>query len=500
MIDKKIKIEVVFIGKPQWEAGWPHIGYNNDNLINSIKEHLDSTFTGITFSYTHLITTYDGDLVNQIKEEIKGSDAVILYTIGHYGDPGIVQAGIEIIESKKPVILANYIYQGDHTFTKIYSDIKNKGFKVVPISSNKLEDFDEPIETVINLFKMRGKKILVYAPEKIRMDWKRILGLFNPESNRIRKEHPEFLEQVLSMSSDQEFEFYTDIKGYDQAHQWRRNEEKYKGNLRDLCNIEIVKGDPDEILEYYDKVDEQEAEIIANKWNKEALKVEPSQKTILSSAKIYIALKSLLKTRNFDVFTPDCGTFLLTGKLPAYPCLAFMELINDGIYGGCESDLDSTVSNVFGLSLTGRPGFISNHTLDTINNQITYMHCVAPNKLFGQNGPKSEYEITYHGETHYLGASPCVKFPIGEMTTTIKISVLEKKIAIRKGKIIENVVDKRGCVSKMLVKSNVKSVMDNYDWETFGWHRVTFIGDWKDVFIIGAKLLGLEIIEEDESL
>jgi hypothetical protein len=499
MIDKKIKIEVVFIGKPQWEAGWPHIGYNNDSLIKSIKQHLESKFNEITFSDQQLITTYDASLVNQIKEQIEKSDAVILFTIGHYGDPGIVQAGVEIIDSKKPVILANYIYQGDHTFTKIYSALKGKGYKIFPISSNKPEDFYEPIETLVKLFKMRGKRILVYAPEKIKMDWKRILGLFNPESNRIRKEHPEFLDQVLSMSSDQEFEFYTDVKGLDQAHQWRRDEEKYKENLRDFFDIEIVKGDPDEILKYYDKVDEQEAETIANKWNEEALKVEPLHKTILSSAKLYIALKNLLKTRNFDFFTPDCGTFLLTGKLPAYPCLAFMELINDGIYGGCESDLDSIISNIFGLFLTGRPGFISNHTLDTINNQITYMHCVAPNKLYGKEGSKSDYEILYHGETHFLGASPCVKFPIGEMTTTIKISVLEKKIAIRKGKIIDNIVDKRGCVSKMLVESNVKNVMDNYDWETFGWHRVTFIGDWKALFIIGAKLLGLEIIEEDES-
>jgi hypothetical protein len=175
-----------------------------------------------------------------------------------------------------------------------------------------------------------------------------------------------------------------------------------------------------------------------------------------------------------------------------------MELINDNKYGICESDMDSTISYIFGLTITDRPGFVSNHTIDTINNQITYMHCVAPNKLFGGDGPQSNYEIVYHGETHYLGASPRVKFPIGEITTTIKISVLEKKIAIRTGKIINNVVDDRGCVSKMLVATNIRKVMDNYDWETFGWHRVTFIGDWKEKFIIGAKLLGLDIVIEDE--
>ena len=95
----------------------------------------------------------------------------------------------------------------------------------------------------------------------------------------------------------------------------------------------------------------------------------------------------------------------------------------------------------------------------------------------------------------YLGASPCVKFPIGELVTTIKISVFENKIEIRTGEIIDNVTDKGGCISKMLVKSNVKKILDDYDWDTFGWHRVTFIGDWRDNFIIGAKLLGLEIVD-----
>jgi len=27
---------------------------------------------------------------------------------------------------------------------------------------------------------------------------------------------------------------------------------------------------------------------------------------------------------------------------------------------------------------------------------------------------------------------------------------------------------------------------------------VTFVGDWKDKFIIGAKILGLEVVEEDK--
>jgi hypothetical protein len=84
---------------------------------------------------------------------------------------------------------------------------------------------------------------------------------------------------------------------------------------------------------------------------------------------------------------------------------------------------------------------------------------------------------------------------VGESVTTIKISIFERKIEIRTGDIIDNVVDKKGCVSKMLVRSNVNNVLNKYDWDAFGWHRTTFIGNWKNIFIIGARLLGLEIVD-----
>ena len=64
-------------------------------------------------------------------------------------------------------------------------------------------------------------------------------------------------------------------------------------------------------------------------------------------------------------------------------------------------------------------------------------------------------------------------------------------------KIIDNIDDEKACVTKVLVESDVQKILDNYDWNAFGWHRVSFVGDWRGKFIIGAKLLGLEVIEED---
>ncbi|MFX0072421.1 MAG: hypothetical protein ACFFAO_15155 [Candidatus Hermodarchaeota archaeon] len=495
MKENKITIHIVFIGKPQWEAGWPYIGYDNEELIHTYLNHLKEKFPEINFNYNEMIVNYDQKLIERTKENILEADGLIIFTIGHYGDPGIVKAGIEFIEIGKPIILANKIYAGDHTFTKIYVSVKDRNFKIYPISSKDIIDFEKAIETLSNIIKLRGNNVLVYASDKIKMDWDVILGLFTPERRKLLKESPEFINQIGKMSGDKEFQFYTDTVGFDQAHQWRKDEKKYNEYLKNIFNVEMIRGNPDEIVQYYDKVDESKAQVIAENWNKNAIKVEPTDKTILNSAKLYLAFKKLLIDKDIKYFTPDCGTFLLTGKLPAYPCMAFFELSKEGYYGICESDMDSTISFLFGLFITGRPGFVSNHTFDFKNDQITYMHCVAPSKLYGIDGPQAEYEILYHGETAYLGASPCVKFPVGEFVTTIKISVFEKKIEIRTGKIVDNVIDKGGCVSKMLVESNVEKIIENYDWDSFGWHRVTFIGNWKDAFTIGAKLLGLEIVD-----
>jgi hypothetical protein len=498
MREEKVKIQVVFIGKPQWEAGWPHFGYDNEDLKNQIINNLMEQFSDVDFEVSNMIMANDQKLLNQVKNETNNVDGVLIFTIGHYGEPAIVEAGIELVSSGKLTILANFIYGGDHTFTKIYATIKERKLPVYPISSQKIEDFNKPIRVLINLLKLRGKKVLVYASDSTTINWDVILGLVGPERKEIVKKYPEFLDQISKITSDNSFKFYTDTVGLDQAHQWRKDEEKYKSNLKKIFEIEMVKKEPDEIINYFNEVDEEEAKKVMEKWIKNAGIVEPTQKTILNSAKLYLAFKKLLNRENIDVFAPDCGTFLITGKLPAYPCMAFFELSNEGIYGICESDMDSAASYLFGLYITDRPGFVSNHTLDTINNQITYMHCVSPHKLYGLGGSSADYDIVYHGETSYLGACPRVKFPIGETVTTIKVSVFENKIAIRTGKIIDNVIDKKGCVSKMLVEGNVKEIMENYDWDTFGWHRVTFIGDWKEDFIVGAKLLGLYIYDEDK--
>jgi len=52
MNNKDVKIEVVFIGKGQWESGLPYLGFDNNKTIDSIRKHLNEKFNKIDFNYS----------------------------------------------------------------------------------------------------------------------------------------------------------------------------------------------------------------------------------------------------------------------------------------------------------------------------------------------------------------------------------------------------------------------------------------------------------------
>ncbi|MEM2986469.1 MAG: hypothetical protein QXV60_00005 [Nitrososphaerota archaeon] len=486
-----MKLYNVFIGKPRWEGGWPYIGFDNEALIKNTLEKLREKFPNIDFLGGEMIEKYDKNLIEKIKTNIKEVDGLIVYVIGQYGDEGPINAAIELIEQNIPTILVNYIFGGDTYFIRIYEKVKN--LKVLPISSIDFEDLDWAINIIHGIYKLKGIKILNYTLDKDIRNPQGLKELLKYDIKEMNKEALEFFGKMEDFARAS----YIDLTGVDQAHQWRRDEEKYKKNLAEIFGIEMIRYDPKEILEEYNKVNENEAKEIANKWIKNAIRVSALTDVIINEAKLYLAIKNLMEKYKADAITIDCGTLLITGFLPAFPCLAMHELMNEGSKGGPESDMDSLISSLFCWYVTNRPAYTSNHCIDLKNNRVIYLHCCVPSKLYGPNGPAQKYEITRHGEGHFLGASILLDFPIGENVTTIKISVLDRKIAIRSGKILGTIRDERACLSKLLVETNAQKILENYDFKTFGWHRVTVLGDWKKEIIAAAKLLGLTIIEED---
>ncbi|MBO3754063.1 MAG: hypothetical protein FGF53_04200 [Candidatus Brockarchaeota archaeon] len=494
-----MKICTVFISKPDFEAGHPYIGFDNEEYKRTVLERLRVRFRDLELVDEEIIIKYNKDLMKKIKEDLKECDGLLVYTIGQYGDPGIVDAGVELIELNVPTVLANYPYGGDPVFLQICNRIKGKGYRVLPVSSPDFEDVEKAIDMLRRILSIKGKKVLLYTlDEKTGFNLEGLMELVSPDMGKPRVE--KMIKQVIGREGGWSIEeTYIDLVGTDQAHSWRRNEEIYRKNLEEVFGVEVIRRHPGEILEYYRKVDLDEVRRIVEEWKKnaKAIRSETAEKAIENAARLYLASKELMKRHGADAISFDCGTLFLTGNMPAFPCFAFSRLMDEGYTGICEADLDSGISALFVRHLFDKPSIMTNHSLDTVHNRVTYMHCFAPTRMFGLGGEPLPYEIERHGESHGMGAVPFVEFPVGETLTTIKISVLKKKIAVRTGRIIGMVRDEKACRVKVLVESDAKKILENYDWDTFGFHRVSFLGDHRHDIISAARLAGLEVSEED---
>jgi len=494
----------VFISKPKFEAGHPYVGFDNEAYKRSVFERLRAKFEDIDFVDEEVVTKYRSDLMQRIKGDVKGCDGLFIYTIGQYGDPGIIDAGVELIQLNIPTVLANYPYGGDPTFLKTYDRVKGKGYRVLPISSPNFEDIEKAIDMLRRISNMKGKNILTYTlDEKVEVDLGGFMEFMEPDIEKPWVK--DMLEEMMKPKAEWSIgESYIDLVGTDQAHSWRRDEALYRKNLEEVFGIGLLRRSPDEILESYRKVDVGETRRIAEQWRRGAKVINPdvAEKAIENAVKLYLASKELMERNGADAVAIDCGTLFLTGKIPAPPCFAYSRLMDEESTGICESDLDSGISALFVRYLFDLPSIITNQSLDTVHNRATYMHCYAPTRMHGKDREPLPYEIDTHGETETpgLGAVPLVHFPPGEALTTIKISVLKKKIAIRSGRIVGMVRDEKACPAcrvKVLVETDAKRILKNYDWDTFGLHRVSFLGDHRDEIIAAAGLLGLEVCEED---
>ncbi|MGQ9760265.1 MAG: hypothetical protein ACUVQ5_06865, partial [Candidatus Methanomethylicaceae archaeon] len=436
------KICTIFIGKPFGEAGWPNWLFNNEKLRDEILAKLKAKFPQAEFVCGEIVVKYRKEEVEKLKELVRASDGLLIFTIGHYGDMGPIDVATSLIELNVPTILANYPSVGDHYFNLLYSRIRGRNFRVIPISSADFSEVERAVGIMCRLAEMKGKKILLYTL----YEPKRTIEQIQESLRHVSIEHLKQLgwsfDKFSELLTARMGEFYLDFAGVDQAHQWRRDESRYRKNLLDIFGIEWVKGDPDELIQAYKKVNEDEAEKVADGWISGASKLEIPREAVVAGAKIYLAIKNLMKKHGAEAVNVDCGTLFLSGHLSTLPCFAISTLLSEGIPAGPESDMDSTVSLLLVEYLTGRAGYTSNYSFNLKDNQIAYLHTCQPYKLYGPNGPTQPYKLGAHGTSNkLLGPAPWVEYPIGEILTTIKVSVLERKIAIRTGKIVGSLTD-----------------------------------------------------------
>ena len=93
--------------------------------------------------------------------------------------------------------------------------------------------------------------------------------------------------------------------------------------------------------------------------------------------------------------------------------------------------------------------------------------------------------------------APVVGFaPIGEPVTTVKFNFRLKKIVLHTGVVVANDRDDRACRTKIVARVTGDYSKMELAWIKFGWHRVTFMGDFRSDVEAFAKRIGYEVVYE----
>lgn len=470
----KIRIIYSLHAPKQARPDWPNVGFDFQPVMNRINKELEKRCRGFQF-LTSLAT--GPEQAKQILEEDKSADidGYLVYQMNCWNR--VVQT---MATSGKPVLYADFQYAGSggflvYTAGFIRSKTPNVGF----VASSNMRDLVKAVKCFTVVKKGGSPADFVAATAKVRTESTPKPGNLTCKPDKLKTISPkECLRQmkesrILAVRSQE------------------------SGPAAPMMGIPVEKVSFAEVNEAWKAADKDEAAAIADRWQKEAKKIEDvSRETLEQSAAMYLAEKAVLKKHNANAISINCLGGFYGGHIHAYPCLGFHELNNEGLIGACECDLRSTATMVTVTALTqGRPGYISDPVIDTAKRQIIYAHCVAHNRPFGPNGMKNPFEILTHSEDRQ-GASVRSILPEGYMTTSLEFEQSRKQILFHRGKAVGNDRNDRACRTKLAAEpvGDIEKLFR--EWDQWGWHRVTFYGDLKEPIYALAEEMGYKVLEE----
>lgn len=248
----------------------------------------------------------------------------------------------------------------------------------------------------------------------------------------------------------------------------------YCGQIKEKFGTEIIRVGRDEVLAAYNAVDDSLAEEEARRLIRRASAVlEPSRDEILRSCKLALAFEKLMLAAQATTITVECYGSMYR-QLPAFPCVGFTRLNDMGLAGICEADLASAMTFMLMQAISGKPGFISDPTMDEAANSIILAHCLGSTRMDGPEGPRCPYKLRSIMERQE-GAVMEVKMRKGERVTQAELVGMEKLLYFT-GTILDTPETERGCRTKaeVVVDGDARALWQNW---TAGLHRVTCYGD-----------------------
>ncbi len=472
---KGVTVRVFFsyhLDDVQAKADWPNIGYDFRPAMENAMNALNANIPDVNFIASKAKNEEDAKAIAE-----KDGDEIAGYMVIQMNCWNPVINGV--LPLKKPILFYSHPYAGDGGWLSRTTGIlwdKQPHFAFIA-SLN----FSDAVKAASAFSKLNGGT----ADD------------FDAESERIRKEM--IPSECKAVAKEDNLKCLTaeetlaKVKGF-KVLGVPDYDEPTISEIKKAFGIDVIAINYEEFNAISDKITDDEAQKVADKWKKNAIRVyDSTDEDIFLAAKSYLTQKALLKKYDAQAITINCLNACYGGNIKGYPCLGFMQLQDEGLIGVCEEDLSSTITMLVFRAMTGRTGYVSDPVLDFPTRSIIYAHCVCTTKFFGPDGPSSPYEILTHSEDR-KGASVRTIAPIGYPVTTIFVNCYRKQIHVHTGVITGNSSDDRACRTKIIAE-----VTGDYDqifrhWT--GWHRVTFIGSFAEDVEKLAKLVGYEIIRE----
>ncbi|MBN1395290.1 MAG: hypothetical protein JW959_09720 [Pirellulales bacterium] len=454
----RVRLVFACFGLTQPGPTWPHIGHDFRPRISQVKAALRKHCQDVEIIPTVVHKPEDAQKLLETDEK-DGIDGYVVYQMNNW-----IKVMQPIVASGKPTLIADFLYAGSGGFLCYTASLRRQHDNFSVVASSNLEDLIESVKCFRTLADGGATAEFVAACDRTRRERTPAERPMNYKHDPI--EFAGIGECLSNMKKSRLLVIGPPMQ--DNAAE----------KIEELLGIDVILKDYDEIAALHEAADRDEAREIADRWkaNAKSVFLNDEDDTLMKSARHYLAQKAMMKKYGAEGITINCLGGFYSGKLKGYPCLGFVELLNDGLIGACEADLFSSSAMIAMKHLAGRPGYISDPVLDTSKRQIIYAHCVATTKPLGPRSEENAYEILTHSEDR-RGASVRSFLPEGYMLTTMQIHPLRREILCHQGQAVGNVVNDRACRTKLACEVSGDFEKLFTFWDQYGWHRVTFYGD-----------------------
>lgn len=257
--------------------------------------------------------------------------------------------------------------------------------------------------------------------------------------------------------------------------------------LKAVFSIEVAIIPMERLKQEWTNVSEDEADKVVNARLTKCEVIEPSKRDLIKAARLYLALKKIVKEDKLSVITFECFKFLK--RTGALPCVAFSLLNDEEVTAACEADLRAATLMLMFRLMSGQSPWMGNLVqIDLKLDVVTLAHCTAATSLAE---PGRNIIVRSHFES---GQSASLDVPLKrDFVTLANLQTKPTKLTIATGEILDSQIGHLAiCRTQAKVKptGNIESLLAQT-----GNHQVLAYGDWSDTLLKVAEKLAINAIK-----